>query len=218
MKFYPDNRYEKIHRVAILLFDDVGALDFCGPLEVFTVTGRRRNTKYFEVFTVSETGMTIQARSALIINPHCRADECGQPDILIIPGGRGTRKQMENRHILEWIKRIVKSTEITLSVCTGSLLLAKAGLLDGLTCTTHHLAYDLLEKTAPRANVVRGSRFIDNGAIITSAGISTGIDASLHVVARLIGLETARETADYMEYPWPWNSNASTRKRIPADA
>ncbi len=188
--------------VAILLFDDVEVLDFAGPFEVFSVTGARNGQEPFEVYTVAETSRPIDARNQLSINPRYDFDDCPPPDILLIPGGKGTRREMENAKLIDWIRRMSYSAELTLSVCTGSLLLGKAGLLDGLRATTHHNAFDLLRRCAPRTEVIEDERILDNGRIITSGGISAGIDMALYIVGRLCGLDEARRTAAYMEYDW----------------
>ena len=124
------------------------------------------------------------------------------PDLLLVPGGQGTRKEMHNPALIEWIKQASTKAELVLSVCTGALLLAKAGLLDGLEATTHHGATDLLRQVAPKTTVHADRRFIDDGQVVCSAGIAAGIDKSLYVVARLLGWEVAEKTARQMEYPW----------------
>ena len=188
--------------VAIFIFDEVEVLDFCGPFEVFSVTGKRNGLNPFNVYTVAKESGPIAARNALSINPHFSFADCPPPDILLIPGGAGTRQVMQKREVLEWIRERSRETELLLSVCTGSLVLGKAGLLDGLTATTHHMALAELAKAAPNSTVDSKQRFVDNGKIITSAGISAGIDMSLQVVAKLLGREQALETASYMEYDW----------------
>jgi transcriptional regulator GlxA family with amidase domain len=188
--------------VAILIFNDIELLDFCGPLEVFSVTGRKDNSTLFNVYTVAEKSDPIQTRNQLSINPQYTIHNCPQPDILLIPGGQGTRREMNNPVLIDWIKDCSQKAELVLSVCTGALLLAKAGLLDGLTATTHHSAIELLKQVAPNARIQTNKRFVDNGRIILSAGISTGIDMSLYVVAKLLGKEQALKTAQYMEYDW----------------
>lgn len=188
--------------VAILIFDEVEVLDFCGPFEVFGVTGRSQEDAPFNVYTVAERNTPVLARNGLSVNPRYTIADCPPPDLLVIPGGMGARKEMHNPAVIEWIKRCAEHAELVLSVCTGALLLANAGLLDGLAATTHHGAFDLLRAAAPHTEVREGERFVDNGKLITSAGISAGIDMSLHVVARLLGEEVARETAEQMEYRW----------------
>lgn len=191
-----------MRNVAILIFDDVEVLDFCGPFEVFSVTGRQKNQTPFNVFTVVEKPGVILARNQLSVNPRFTFSDCPRPDILVIPGGLGTRREMNNPPVIDWIKASAPQAELVLSVCTGALLLAKAGLLDGLSATTHFGALDLLRQTAPNTTVLGNKRFVDNGKVILSAGISAGIDMSLHVVTRILGIGEAIDTAQYMEYEW----------------
>ncbi len=188
--------------IAILIFDEVEVLDFCGPFEVFSVTGKREGLSPFNVFTVAETDRPVIARNGLSVNPAYTVSDCPDPHILIVPGGYGTRREMENEALLAWIGRRAVAAELVLSVCTGALLLAKAGLLDGLSATTHHDAIGLLRDIAPHTRVLDSHRVVDNGKVILSAGISAGLDMSLHVVGRLLGLHQANETAAYMEYDW----------------
>lgn len=188
--------------VLILIFDDVEILDFCGPYEVFGVTGGRKDFQPFNVYTVAEQSRPIIARNQLSVNPQYTIQDCPQPDILLVPGGYGTRQEMHNFVLIDWIKQCSLQSELLLSVCTGALLLAKAGLLENLAATTHHLAIDLLKEIAPNTEIRAGDRFVDNGKIILSAGISAGIDMSLYVVAKLLGKEEAIKTAEYMEYDW----------------
>jgi transcriptional regulator GlxA family with amidase domain len=187
-------------KVSIVIFDDVEVLDFCGPFEVFSVTGGRQGLKPFAVCTVAEEGRTVNARGGLRTVPDHSFETSPQPDILLVPGGFGTRREMHNPKMIDWIKSNASKAELVLSVCSGTLLLAKAGLLEGLDATTHHRALDELRAISPRINVDSTKRVIDNGQVIVSAGISAGIDMSFHVVARLLGEEQARETAEYMEY------------------
>ena len=196
---------ERLRNVAILIFDEVEVLDFCGPFEVFSVTGRRDNSNPFDVYTVAEKLGPVTARNQLSINPRYTISDCPKPDILVVPGGYGTRRQMHNAVLTGWIKARSHELELVLSVCTGALLLAKAGLLEGLAATTHHGAFEILEEIAPNTSVLRDRRIVDNGKIILSAGISAGIDMSLYVVAKLLGDDIAQETAEYMEYDWRVN-------------
>jgi transcriptional regulator GlxA family with amidase domain len=191
-----------VRNVAILLFEDVEVLDFCGPLEVFSVTGQTSDPRPFRVFTVAEKPGPIATVNGLSVNPAFDFSNCPRADILIVPGGIGARKEMHNDRLLRWIAEQANQAELVLSVCTGALLLAKACLLDGLSATTHHSAISLLKEVAPRATVYENTRIVDNGRILLSAGISAGIDLSLHVVRRLLGATTADETAAYMEYDW----------------
>ena len=192
--------------VCIVIFDEVEVLDFCGPFEVFSVTGGRQGLTPFEVCTVAEEEKPVTARGGLSVNPAYSFENCPPPEILLIPGGPGTRTKLHSDRMLDWIKDRAAGAELVLSVCSGALLLAKAGLLDGLTATTHHGALDELRAINPNVRVDDTGRFIDNGRVIASGGISAGIDMSLHVVARLLGKDQALETARYMEYDWSPNS------------
>jgi transcriptional regulator GlxA family with amidase domain len=187
--------------VAVLLFDYVEALDFCGPVQVFS--SAKLPEAPFHVFTCAESTRPVWARNHLSINPQYPLHNCPAPDVLVVPGGWGTREQMNNASLIEWLRATAPRSQIVLSVCTGALLLAKAGLLDGLSVTTHHQAIDLLREAAPNSTIRASERFIDNGRIVVSAGVSAGIDASLHVVSRLLGRAAAQATAEFIEYPWP---------------
>lgn len=188
--------------VGILVFDEVEVLDFSGPFEVFSVAGRRDELELFDVFLIAEKAEPVLARSGFSVNPRYTLETSPPTDIIVVPGGYGTRAEMDNRTVLEWIARRAPEAEIVLSVCTGSILLAAAGLLDGLSATTHHSAFDLLEATAPKARVERTKRLVDNGRLVLAAGISAGLDMALYVVARLHGADVAEEAARYMEYDW----------------
>jgi transcriptional regulator GlxA family with amidase domain len=188
--------------VAVLLFPEVEVLDFAGPFEVFGVTGAPSPWRPFEVYTVAESRDPVLARNGLSINPAYSIADCPPPEIIVVPGGRGTRMAMHNTALLSWIAAHAAKPALTLSVCTGSLMLAKAGLLEGKAATTHHSAFGELREVAPNTVIHEDRRVVDNGLIVTSAGISAGIDMALHVVARLHGLEVARQTAAYMEYDW----------------
>lgn len=186
--------------VAILLFDDVEVLDFAGPFEVFAVASELHDYSLFRVFTVAASAGPIRARNGLLIHPDYPLESAPRPDVLIIPGGIGTRTLMNNTAICSWIAAASGQAELTLSVCSGALLLTRAGLLTGLRATTHHQAIDLLREVAPDTEVIAGERYVDNGRIVTAAGISAGIDASLYVVGRLCGVAVSTRTAAYMEY------------------
>ncbi len=190
--------------IAIVIFDRVEVLDFAGPFEVFAAVGdwNDANVEKFNVFTVAETADPITAVGGLRVLPNYTYENCPAPDVIIIPGGEGTREQMKNAALIDWVKRHEPNTTFTTSVCTGALVMATAGLLEGVRATTHYEVYDLLEKVAPNTQVIRGVRFIDNGKIITSAGVQAGMDMSLHILARLLGDEIALMTARYIEYEW----------------
>ena len=186
--------------LAILIFDDVEVLDFAAPFEVFSVTSELNNYEPFNVFLVAETKRKYQAVNGLQVVPNYEISNCPSPHILVLPGGVGTRTQMNNQELIAWIKKISEEAELLMSVCTGARLLAKAGLLDGLEITTHHQAYDELRQLVPTASVNERKRYIDQDKILTTGGISAGIDGSLYVVDKLLGQEIARKTAIYLEY------------------
>lgn len=196
--------------VAILLFDDVEVLDFAGPFEVFAVTDELAGYQLFNVHTVASSPGTVRARNGLKIVPDHTLESAPQPNLLVIPGGNGSKALLNQPAILDWIRRKAPQTELVASVCTGARVLAKAGLLDGLRVTTHHENFAEIRALAPTASVLEDVRFTDNGRVLTAAGISAGIDLSLHIVARLHGAETAQRTAAYMEYHWT-NDNGARR-------
>lgn len=191
-----------VRNVAIVLFDEVEVLDFAGPFEIFSVAGWLGGEQTLNVYTVAGEARVIQARGGLQVVPHYRLDDCPPPDIVVVPGGYGTRRQMKNPVLLAWLREQAGRVELMTSVCTGSLVLGGAGLLEGLLATTHYEEYDLLAGISPAITVVRGVRFVDNGAIITSAGVQAGMDMALHVVSRLLGEAAARATAANIEYDW----------------
>lgn len=197
--------------VAIFIFDEVEVLDFTGPFEIFGVAGKQGGqTGHFTVFTVAEKPR-IATRNNLLVEANYTFDNCPTPDILLIPGGGGykpdgtpfgTRREMNNQKLLEWVKAMNEKVELLLSVCTGSLILAKAGLLEGLSATTHFKAVEQMREAAPNTTLLPEERWVDNGRIILSAGVSAGIDMSLYVVAKLLGKDVANETATYIQYDY----------------
>lgn len=197
--------------VGIFVFDEVEVLDFAGPFEVFSVAGRRSQLDLFSVFTVSERGQQISARNGLLVQPTYGFGNCPAMDIVVIPGGFGTRREMKNSVVLEWVARVAPMAQHVASVCTGSLVLGSAGLLDRLRATTHHLAFHELRAAAPNAAIVEDARVVDNGSLLCSSGVSAGIDMSLHLVAKLHGDDVAREAARYMEYEGRWDLASLSR-------
>lgn len=190
----------KQRNVAIFIFEDVEVLDFTGPFEVFAVCGQWAGDGYFNVYTVSWDGTLVRARNGLQVQPDYSVATMPKPDILLIPGGRGTRPLVNDEAVINWIKTQSEAVELTLSVCTGSLLLANAGVLHNKQATTYHSAYDTLRQLDPTIMTREGDRWADNGNVVTSAGVSAGIDMSLHVVSRLLDGATAERTAQHMEY------------------
>jgi transcriptional regulator GlxA family with amidase domain len=189
-------------RVAILLFDDVEVLDFAGPFEVFGVSMAVEGMPAFEVVTIALNSGEVIARNGLRVVPTCTASALGDVDILVVPGGSGTRREMTRLDMLDFIRSASASADLTLSVCTGALLLGTAGLLEGRSATTHCDAMGELRDLDSGADILPHARIVDNGSLIISAGVSAGIDAALYIVSRLLGPELAAQTAHYMQYEW----------------
>jgi transcriptional regulator GlxA family with amidase domain len=195
-------------RVGILLFTDIEILDFCGPFEVFAAVRleeekRRETASPFEVVTVSEKGGVVRTAGGLrVISEHSFAD-APELQILVVPGGWGVRKEIDNEALIAWLRERGKRAEILCSVCTGAMLIGHAGLLEGLRATTHWRSLDWMRGAFPRVRVEDDLHVVEDGNVITSAGISAGIDLALRVVARLHGDEIARATARHMEYRYP---------------
>lgn len=196
-------------QVAIFIFDDVEVLDFCGPFEVFSRTRltpgpesrRSEESAPFHVFTIAATVAPIVATGGLRVLPH--VDFAGAPpiDLLIVPGGFGTRRLIDDAPTIAWIRKTAGRVSRVASVCTGALLLARAGLLSGRRATTHAAALDLLAGLDSTITVERGARVVDAG-IVTSAGVAAGIDMAFHLVAQICGDAVAQDTARHIEYPW----------------
>lgn len=199
-------------RIGIIVFDEVEVLDFCGPFEVFSVTRldeerRRDESSPFEALLVAEFDRIVIATGGMKVAPDFTFENCPPLDILVAPGGLGTRREMKNHAMLSFVVSRAAQVEIMASVCTGSLILGNAGLLDGLRATTHWRSLDLMRELFPKVTVDSELHVVDQGRIITAAGISAGIDMALHLVARYCGETVARSTAKHMEYPYP-ESNA----------
>ncbi|AHA72310.1 TPA: DJ-1/PfpI family protein [Bacillus thuringiensis] len=186
--------------VGIFLFNEVEVLDFAGPFEVFSVT-EVNEEKPFTVYTVSENGEMITARNGLKVQPDYSIENLPPVDILIIPGGLGAREyEIKNEIVIKWIRQQMKEVKLMTSVCTGALLLAKAGLLEGLKATTHWASIEKFKNEFQNVEVIENVKFVDEGHIITSAGISAGINMAFHIVKNLLGMHVAEDTAKRMEY------------------
>ena len=188
-------------KVAILIYEGVYLLDFCGPLEIFNDAMINDSTSAFDVYLVAPNMNPVKSHTNTTITPQYSVENCPQPDILVIPGGN-LKLATENSKVAEWIKATSAKTEITMSVCTGAFILADLGMLNGLKATTWYGACSRLQKKYPEIFVQKDSRYTDNGKIITTAGISAGIDGSLYVVSKLFGKEVAKATAKYIEYDY----------------
>ena len=187
--------------VGIFVFDDVEVLDFAGPFQVFTTATRvARPDKPFSTFTIAADD-AVQARGGLPIVPTYAFGREPRIDVLIVPGGVVT-DEIGKSDVIDWIAARAAEAQITASVCTGAFLLAKAGVLDGKKATTHWEDVDDFRKSFPSIPIDAEARFVDEGRIVTSAGISAGIDMSLHLVERLAGEALALRTARQMDYRW----------------
>jgi transcriptional regulator GlxA family with amidase domain len=196
--------------VGIFVFDDVEVLDFAGPYEVFT-TATRMHTRAqpneapaFNVFTIAQTTSAVRARAGLLVTPDFGFADHPHVDLLIIPGGVVTA-ELTKPAVIDWIKSSSVKTELTASVCTGAFLLAQAGLLHGRNATTHWEDIDDLRTMFPSLMVQPNVRWVDEGKLITSAGISAGIDMSLHIVERTLSREAALRTAKQLDFDWTEN-------------
>ena len=205
--------------VAFLISDGAVVIDFCGPWEVFEsvqVAGRRDAA--FTVYTVADTTRAVQASGGLEIVPNFDFKSAPTPKVVVIPAQRGAGDSA-----LDWIRAVTRQTDVTMSVCTGAYVLARTGLLDGRSATTHHSSYADFAMQFPKVQMIRGARFVEEGNLATAGGLSSGIDLSLRVVERYFGREVATQTAYYMEYQGQgWidpNSNQVYRvRRASSDA
>jgi transcriptional regulator GlxA family with amidase domain len=199
-------------KVGILVFPEVEVLDFCGPFEVFSVTRlneerRREEPSPYEVILIAERKETVVATGGLKVVSDDSLDDCPPLDVLVVPGGWGTRREMTNDRLITWIAERGRQVTTLTSVCTGSLLLGKAGLLDGKRATTHWRVLEDMRRLFPSVDVIEDQHVVEEGYMITSAGISAGIDMALRVVARHHGDAVAQATARFMEYPFPENNH-----------
>lgn len=194
----------KVKKLGILLFNEAEVLDFSGPFEVFAICSKENSDeRFFEVCTIAENSQIIRATDGLMVQPQYDFSNAPELDILIVPGGTGAEEiEIHNQRLLDWIRQQSEKVELLASVCTGAFLLAEAGLLKGRRATTHWMYLDRLEREYPSITVERNTRYVDLGSIITSAGISAGIDMSLYIAGRYFGRDTAEYTAKRMEYDW----------------
>ncbi len=186
--------------VGILIFPEVEVLDFCGPFEVFASAANGDGERLFDVSIVAETSEIVPCRGGLLVQPHITFRESPAFDLIVAPGGAGTRTEVGNQALIDWIRVQDATTEITTSVCTGLLLLAAAGVPGDQPVTTHWAAFDEAHGYFPDLRLQRDQRVIDNGHLVSSAGVSAGIDMALAVVERLHGRAVADRTAREMEY------------------
>jgi transcriptional regulator GlxA family with amidase domain len=202
-------------RVGILIFADVEVLDFAGPFEVFSIarldeSKRREEPSPFEVILVAEQTEPVRTAGGMRVTPDHTLESCPRLDLLVVPGGWGTRRELNNQRLLDWIAARAREVETLTSVCTGAMLLGKAGLLDGRHATTHWRSLAWMRESFPAVTVEDALHVVEDGNVLTSAGISAGIDMALRVVARLCGEAVARGAARHMEYPYPGDN----RRRV----
>lgn len=193
--------------VGLFIFDDIEVLDLGGPFEVFSVAARIKprlepgSQKPFNVFTIGATTAPIRARNNFTVIPSFSLADHPPIDLLIIPGGI-VSAELKKETVIHWIATTAAKAKLTASVCTGSFLLAQAGLLDGKHATTHWSDIEEMKSMFPNVTVEENVRWVDQGHIITSAGISAGIDMALHLVSRLDSESLALATAKQMDYRW----------------
>ena len=197
--------------VGIFVFDDVEVLDFAGPFEVFSVADRKQDVSPFKPILISEKPGPIKARGDFVVLPHFDFSNAPALDMVLIPGGGGrrpdgagfgTRLEQHNPVLRAWLLSATQSAQRVMSVCSGALILAQSGLLDGKQATTHRGAYGELRAIGRNIEVIEDVKYVDTGKVISSGGISAGINMALAVVGQTLSFAVAQETADYMEYDW----------------
>ena len=182
--------------IGVLLFQEFELLDVFGPLEMFGMLDD------VEIRLVAEKERTVaSAQGPRSVIDDLMADDRAY-DILLVPGGRGTRREVDNPHLLDWLRRKAADAEYVASVCTGSALLAKTGILDGVKATSNKLAFDWVKSQGPGVHWQPSARWVEDGKLFTSSGVSAGIDMSLALIARIFGAAPARQVATWAEYSW----------------
>lgn len=183
--------------VGVVLFNQFELLDVFGPLEMFGLL-----PEHFRLRLVAESGDTVASAQGPESVLDYRFENCPDFDLLLVPGGRGTRREVDNPAMLEWLRRKAKTASYLCSVCTGSALLARAGLLDGRSATTNKAAFDWVSSQGPRVNWRKQARWVEDERYFTSSGVSAGMDMSLALISRLLDTETAQQVATWAEYEW----------------
>jgi transcriptional regulator GlxA family with amidase domain len=191
-------------RVGVLLFDGAEELDYSGPYEVFSVANRVAAQsglpRPFDLITIGEHAGPVESAGGLRVLPDIAMDQSLEIDLLLVPGGAGTRRGQDIAPTIRFIEAMYPKVKIMASVCTGAFLLARAGLLRGVRATTHWASLDVFRQAFPETRVVDDARFVDEGHIMTAGGITAGIDLALYIVEKTIGSEIAEKTAKRMEY------------------
>lgn len=186
--------------VAILIFDEVEVLDFAGPFEVFSVTSELSDYTLLEVKVVGKNTSPVIAKNGLKVIPDISYSQVEQMDVLVIPGGDGSKSVLQDQDLMNWLGEVIPKTQVTFSVCSGARILAKLGLLDGKPFTTHHEVFEDVLALTQDATPQRNMRFVDSGQVMTAAGVSSGVDLSLHVVGKIFGQLIRSKTAKYIEW------------------
>lgn len=191
---------------AVVLFRDFELLDFAGPVNVFTATRTDTSRPWFEtespfdVWTVAESREPVEAWGGAVIVPRATLNEVPAPRLLLVPGGWGTRREVNNQRLVGWIAAAARKAELVTSVCTGSFMLAQAGLLQGKAATTHWASIERMRQTYPDIAVKEEVSYVEDGNVITSAGILNGVELALYIVERLFGKDVARRSARHLEF------------------
>jgi transcriptional regulator GlxA family with amidase domain len=183
--------------LAVVLFEDFELLDVFGPLEMFGLLPEQ-----FEIFLIAENGDIVASSQGPKSLVDYRFENCPAFNILLVPGGRGTRREVDNPVLLEWLRSQAQTAQYVTSVCTGSALLARAGLLDGRRATTNKAAFEWVVSQGERVEWQKQARWVEDDHFFTSSGVSAGIDMSLALIAQLTGQETAEQVATWAEYEW----------------
>ena len=186
-----------MREIAVILFPGFELLDVYGPLEMFGV-----NPADFKITLVAEQSGLVESYQGPKSQAEAAFEDRSQYDILLVPGGRGTRKEVENQALLDWLKTASSQAELTTSVCTGAALLARAGLLDGRKATTNKISFEWASSQSDKVDWIPQARWVEDGPFWTSAGVSAGMDMSLAIIAKLLSSEKAEQTAIYTEYDW----------------
>ncbi len=192
----------KTRTLGIVLYPDFELLDVYGPVEMFGGCGKRIKL----VMVAQKAGPVKSAQGPKVVADY-GFDDCPKLDLILVPGGRGTIPQLTNKSMLAWLPQRAEQAEITMSVCSGSALLAKAGLLDGRRATSNKQYFQFAVTNGPKVTWIKEARWVDDGNRVTSSGVSAGMDMALHVIARLYGEELAQKIADGTEYQWHRDAN-----------
>jgi transcriptional regulator GlxA family with amidase domain len=187
----------KTRTLGIVLYKNFELLDVCGPAEMFGNVGRSLRV----VMVAEEAGPVRSTQGVKLVADYAFRD-CPSLDLIMVPGGSGTLNQLHNGALLDWLKERSSRAELVTSVCSGAAILAKAGLLDGKQATTNKQYYSVCTSPGPKVKWVKEARWVDDGAVVTSSGVSAGMDMALHVISRLYGNETAQKIANGTEYLW----------------